>query len=121
MTAQFIEKNGQREYAVIPVAEYEALLDKAEMLDDNKAFDAALAGNDELIPEAVVQRLLAGENKIKVWREHRKFTQTQLAEQAGIAQATVGQLETGTRTGSLNVLKKIAVILRVDLDDLVDE
>lgn len=76
MTAQVIENNGRREYAVISVAEYEALLDKAEMLDDIKAFDAALVGNDELIPEAVVQRLLAGENKIKVWREHRKLTQT---------------------------------------------
>ncbi|NOT11936.1 MAG: helix-turn-helix transcriptional regulator [Methylococcaceae bacterium] len=120
MKAQFIESNGKREYAVIPVADYEDLLDKAEMLDDIKAFDSAIAGDDELIPGAVVNRLLAGENKIKVWREHRGFTQTQLAEQADIAQATVGQLETGARTGSLGVLKKIARILRVDLDDLVE-
>jgi DNA-binding XRE family transcriptional regulator len=120
MKAQFIENNRQREYAVIPVAEYETLLDKAEMLDDIKAYDAALAGDDELIPGAVVNRLLAGENKVKVWREHRGLTQCQLAEQAGIAQATVGQLETGARAGSLGVFKKIARVLRVDLDDLVE-
>jgi DNA-binding XRE family transcriptional regulator len=120
MKAQFIESNGQPEYAVIPVSEYKILLDKAEMLDDIKAFDAALVNDDELIPSAVVNRLLAGENKFKVWREYRGLTQTQLAEQAGIAQATVGQLETGVRKGSMGVFKKIARILKVNLDDLVE-
>jgi hypothetical protein len=26
------------------------------------------------VPEAIVERLLAGENRVKVWREHRGLT-----------------------------------------------
>ncbi|MEI6270437.1 MAG: hypothetical protein WCP01_16295 [Methylococcaceae bacterium] len=71
MNVQFIEQNGTRQYAIVPVDTYALLLEKAEMLDDIKAYDEAMAGDDELVPGAVVIRLIAGENKIKVWREHR--------------------------------------------------
>ena len=119
MTTQYIETNGHPQYAIIPIADYQILCDKAEMLDDIKAFDAATAENDELIPAAVVNRLLAGDNKIKVWREFRGLTQTQISELADIAQATVAQLETGKRDGTVAILKKLAAVLVVDLDDLV--
>lgn len=118
MSVQFIEQNGRRHYAVVPVAEYEALLEKAEMLDDMKAYDEAIASDSELIPAEVVNRL-RDENKTKVWREYRGLTQAELAGRCALAQATIAQIECGKRTGSVEVLKKIAVTLAVDLDDLV--
>ncbi|MBE0437432.1 MAG: helix-turn-helix transcriptional regulator [Methylomicrobium sp.] len=117
MSVQFIEQNGQRLYAVVPVAEFDELLDKAEMLDDIKAYDEAMARDEEMIPAEVVYRLL-DENKIKVWREYRELTQAELAQCCGLAQATIAQLEGGKRTGSVTVLKKIAEALSLDLDDL---
>lgn len=119
MSVQFIEQNGQKQYAVVPVADYEKLLEKAEMLDDIAAYDQALASEDELVPAEVVNRLLNGENKIKVWREHRGLTQSGLAESCNMAQASIAQMESGKRTGTVVVLKKIAEALNVDLDDLV--
>ena len=121
MSVQFIEHNGQHEYAVIPVEQYNSLLEKAEMLDDIRAFDKAILSDEESIPGDIVSRLISGENKLKVWRTYRGLTQAELGKQSGLAQGTIAQIEGGTRKGSVNVLMKIANILRLDIDDLIDD
>ncbi|MEY4211035.1 MAG: hypothetical protein RLZ92_1416 [Pseudomonadota bacterium] len=118
MSVQFIEQNGQRQYAVLPISDYASLLEKAEMLDDIHDYDEALVQDEEMIPASIVYRLMS-ENKTKVWREYRGMTQTELAEHCELAQATIAQIEGGKRTGSVEVLKKIAAALVIDLDDLV--
>lgn len=121
MSAQIIEIGGQQA-AVLPVAEYQSLLEKAEMLDDVSAYDKAKArlasGNDELVSAEIAESLLDGENPIKVWRKYRKLSQNQLADAAGISQAYLAQIETGKREGGISVYQTIAEILSVDLDDL---
>ena len=121
MSAQIIEIGGQQA-AVLPVDEYQSLLEKAEMLDDVSAYDKAKAelasGNDELVPAEIAESLLDGENPIKVWRKYRKLSQNQLADAAGISQAYLAQIETGKREGGISVYQTIAEILSVDLDDL---
>lgn len=119
MNVQFIESNGQREYAVVPIAVYNDLLEKAELLEDRAAYEKARQDDDELIPSELVYRLLDGENKIKVWREYRQMTQAELAEKSGMAQATIAQMEGGKRVSSVTALKKVAGALDLDLDDLV--
>jgi len=123
MSIQIIEKDGSPEYAIVPIADYRALVEKAEMLDDvaafDKAADALAAGEDELVPSDVVDALLAGVNAVKVWREHRGLSQTALAEAAGLSQAYIAQIETGKREGRIDAYKAIARALQVDLDDLV--
>lgn len=119
MSVQFIEQNGVRQYAIIPAEDYDRLLEKAEMLEDIQAFDKAIASDDELVPAAVVGGILAGESKLKVWREHRGLSQAALAEKSNVAQATIAQIEGGKRIGSLVLLKKVALALGLDLDDLI--
>jgi DNA-binding XRE family transcriptional regulator len=123
MSVQIIEKNGEPEYAVVPIADYRALIEKAEMLDDVATFDKAeaalAAGEDELVPSSIVDALLANENPVKVWRKHRGLSQAALADAAGLSQAYIAQIEAGKREGRINAYKAIAGILRVDLDDLV--
>lgn len=119
MNVQFIEHNGQRQYAVIPVEWYSELLEKAEMFDDIKAFNQAATTQEETIPHEIVCRLVKGENKLKVWREFRQLTQTQLAEKSGIAQANIVQIENGAQSGNISELKKLAMILKLEIDDLV--
>ena len=58
-------------------------------------------------------------NPIKVWREYRELTQQKVAEEIGISIPFVSQLETGKRNASIDVMKKMALILNVDIDDLV--
>lgn len=122
MNVQVIEKNGQIEWAVVPYAEYQKLLNAAEMLADIRAYDEAkaqLQTNEELIPSQVAYALLDGDNPIRVWREYRGFTQQQLADKAAISKPYLSQLESGKRNGTTEVLQAIAQALNVGLEDIV--
>ncbi len=122
MKPQIIKKNGKPEYAVIPYDEYRRLVDDAEMLADVRAFDTArktlAAGEEELIPAEVVDRLLDGDNPVRVWREYRGLSAVDLAKACGVTAAAISQIESGKRKSSVGLLKKIARTLDVDLDTL---
>ena len=119
MSVQFLEHNGIKQFAILPVDEYMYLIEKAEMLDDIKAFDDAININDELIPSEVAEKLINGENKIKVWREYRQLSQIELANRSEIPEASIAKLETGMLNASAIQLEKIAEILNLEQDDLV--
>ena len=123
MTVQIITQNKKPEWAVIPYETYLQLVEKAEMLEDIQDYDYVKAaierGDDELVPADVVNAILDGENGIKVWREFRGISQTDLAEQTGISVPYLSQLETNKRKGSLAVLSTIARVLKVSLETIV--
>ena len=108
--------------AVIPLTEYERLVEAAEDLADVRAYDEAMrrlaSGEDELVPAEIVNRILDGENALRVWREYRGLTVKQLAEKAGVSAPFVSQIETGQRDGSIETMRKIADVLKLSLDDL---
>ena len=116
---QIIECDGKPEYAVIPYAEYEEMSRLSEAMRDIQAYDAGLADEGEAVPQEMMRRLVAGEPPIRLWREHRGLTRTQLAEQARIDKTYLSQLESGRKVGSVAVLRRLATTLSVDLDDLV--
>lgn len=119
---QILEKDGQPAFAILPFDEYQALLDAQEELNDIKdcqRIKTAIAlGEEEMVPSEVVDALIEGENPVRVWRNHRNLKQIELAAHAGITPAYLSQIEKGTRTGSIEVLRKLASALNLDLDDL---
>jgi DNA-binding XRE family transcriptional regulator len=123
MKPQIISKDGKPEYAVVPYNDYQKLLANAEMLVDLVAYDAAkralASGEEELIPAVVVDRLLDGDNPIRVWREFRGLTSAQLATACSVSAAAISQLEAGKRQPSVALLKKLAAALCVDLEQLL--
>jgi DNA-binding XRE family transcriptional regulator/PHD/YefM family antitoxin component YafN of YafNO toxin-antitoxin module len=123
MNTQIITTPTGERLVVLPEADYEALLDAADDAADAAAlrsFRARLAsGEEELLPAAMVERILAGENAVRVWREHRGLTVRALAEKAGLTQPFVSQIETGKRDGTVATMRRIAEALGVALDDLV--
>ena len=119
MSTQFLTNdNGKKTFAVIPFSEYERLLKRLEMADDVQAYDKAMAEGGEIVPEAVVERLLSDVHPVTVWREYRGMTGVQLAEKTKITAAMISQIENGKREGSLKVMKSIAEALDVTLDDV---
>jgi DNA-binding XRE family transcriptional regulator len=114
---------GGEEMVILPAAKYAQLVEAVEMAEDVAALDEfarkLAAGEEELIPSEMVDRILDGENPIRVWREHRGLTIKDLAEAAGIAAPYLSQVETGKREGSIETLKKIASALKLTIDDLV--
>ncbi|HUY67766.1 MAG TPA: helix-turn-helix transcriptional regulator [Alphaproteobacteria bacterium] len=107
--------------APISRAEYRALVDRLEDLED--AFDLmqlkAKGPSEDAWPAALVDRMLAGESKLRLWREHRGLTLAQLGKKTGIAKGYLSEVENGKKPGSVAAFKKCARVLRVDLDDLV--
>jgi DNA-binding XRE family transcriptional regulator len=103
-------------------ADYEALLEAIEDARDaaaaRKILDDIAAGREELIPMEIVDRLLAGENPVRVWREHRAMTGRALAEAAGIPPSYLSQIEAGLKPGSFRAMAAIAKALHVSMEDL---
>lgn len=123
MNVQIIKTPQGEEMAVLPKADYDKLLEAFEDREDIEAgrnFRAKLsAGQEEMIPSEYVNRMIDGENKIKVWRDFRGMSAKALAEAAGMSAPYLSQIESGAREGSLDALKKLAEVLRVTIDDLV--
>jgi DNA-binding XRE family transcriptional regulator len=107
-------------------ADYEALLDRLEDLEDMATLDrleARLAADPEgaladYLPIELVKRLSAGEHPIRVWRAHRGMTREALATAAGVAPSYLSEIETRRNPGSFNAIAKLAAALRVPLDDI---
>ena len=123
MNAQIImTPNGER-MVMLPEADYRLLLAAAEDASDMavvRAFRERLAaGDEELLPAALVDRILTGENPVRVWREHRGMTITELAKTAGLSQPYLSQIESGARQGTTDTLAAIAGALRLEIDDPV--
>ena len=77
-----------------------------------------MAERGESFPIEVADRLVAGENPVKVYRNHRGLTQNELAAAVGIHKMYLSQIETGRRVGSTKTLAALASALNVTLDDL---
>ena len=116
-----LDKNGKPAYAVIPWREYKRLasMDDEGAMTDEELYGVAKSVGSESFPATVVDRLLAGGNPIRVYRDHRRLTQKQLAAAAGINPVYLSQIETGRRTGSAKTLSSIAGALDVEVDDLI--
>jgi len=119
MSAQFIEKNGVPEFAVLPFAEYEKLVSIAEDKIDAADVLAFRESEEETFPEEVIESLLAGTNPIKVYRTYREMTQRDLATAIGKSLPYIAKLEASDRKGSVDVLSDIAKALSVDLEQLI--
>ncbi|MDE0332776.1 MAG: helix-turn-helix transcriptional regulator [Nitrospinae bacterium] len=116
-----LDEGGRPAFAVIPWREYERLANgEAEaLLSDEALYDRAAAEGGESFPARVADRLLAGENPVRVYRTHRGMKQGDLAAAAGIHPVYLSQIETGKRTGSAKTLAAIAGALGVAVDDLI--
>ena len=117
--------NGQviNDMLTISKTEYEALCAASEDLADLKAYDTASSklakGGEELIPTEFVNRLLKGDNPLRVYREIRGHTQAQLAEISDVTRTTIGEIEIGRKQDSVATWGRLANALNVIIDDLV--
>lgn len=123
---QFIRSPGGDEMAVLPRTDYEALLARAadEDIGTARIIDrsrkAIAEGREVVLPKTVVDRISAGENRIRVLREWRGMIQGEVAVAVGITQNYLSAIETGARRGPAELQAKIARALGVPLDLLID-
>jgi len=121
MTAQIVEIAGHK-MAVLPMEEYERLLDVAEDRADEMAAESAerrRSAGEEYLPADMVDRILNGEPPLRVWREFRELSQVALAALVDTTSATISRLESGHMVGDRKRWRPIADALGVSVDDLL--
>ena len=125
--SQIIHTDGE-DLVVIARSDYEALLARAGDAASEDAMtariveatDAKIArGEDIALPAAVWTAIENGEHPIRAIRKHRSLTQIDVAQQAGLRQGYIADIEAGKKTGSATSLKAIAAALGVPLDVIV--
>ena len=120
---QIIRTPNGEELVVLPRAEYEALLDRAdhdaEDADDVAIYDARkaeLATGGVVLPAEVGAAILRGDSRLKAIRHWRGETQLRLNFKTGIGQGYLSDLESGRRTGTPETIAKLAQALDVPVE-----
>ena len=61
------------------------------------------------------------EKKIKIYREKKKMTQTEIAEILGVKPATISKYESNTLEPNIESIKKLAEIFEISIDELLKD
>ena len=108
--------------------DFEAMLDALEDAADVASLKAATgeearlgktAARADHLPIELVERMLAGELPLRLWREHRKMTVAALAAASGVSGSYISEIETGRKPGSVDALAKLSKALGLTIDDLI--
>jgi DNA-binding XRE family transcriptional regulator len=107
--------NGE-DMVLLSMDEYEDLVDAR---GHEAAIRAVASGALETLSEDAAAAYLAAKTPLAFGRRHRDMTQQALAEAVGVSQAYIAQIEAGVREGSPVMLRDIARVLRIRMEDLV--
>jgi helix-turn-helix protein len=117
---QIIRTPDGEELVVLPRADYEALVERAdheaEDAEDVAIYDARkaeLAAGGGILPPEVSAAILRGDSRLKAIRNWRGETQLHLTFKTGIAQGYLSDLENGRRRGTSDTIAKLAQALNV--------
>ena len=120
---QIIRTANGEELVVLPRAEYEALLGRAdheaEDADDVAIYDASTAelnSGSVVLPEAISTAMLRGESRLKAIRNWRDMTQLHVSMKTDLGQGYLSDLESGRRTGTSETIAKLAKALKVPVE-----
>jgi DNA-binding XRE family transcriptional regulator len=114
---QFIEKDGKREYAIVPIEVFERLMEAVGGINDIFLYHATkTTGNGTNIPPEIMSAITNGIHPIKAWRKYRKLNLQALADKAGISKPILSQIERRKRAGTIAVISAIARSLDVPVD-----
>lgn len=102
-------------FVLVPEEEFEDMMDVIMA----KEIMARIEAGEETWPAELVYELFDTDSRIRTYRTYRKMTVSELAAAAGISQPYLSEIESGKKKGSVDVLKRIAAVLKVDLDDIV--
>ncbi len=98
--------------------EYEDLIDAR---DHAVAMREIAAGTMPTLTHDEAMAYLDAPSPLAFWRKHRGHSQAALAAALEISQPYLAQIEAGKRVGDVNLYARIAKVLKVRIEDLVNE
>lgn len=112
----FIEDSYGKKAVIIDIETYNRMKDQLEELEDIHTYTNIKDESQESFPIAIVEKLVQGkESKIKIFREYRSYNLTSLAKILGISEAYLSQIENHKRKGNIELYKKIAQVLDIEI------
>jgi ribosome-binding protein aMBF1 (putative translation factor) len=109
-------------------ADYESLAETLENVMDRARLIAAekretefgkAAARKDAWPVALLERRLAGESPVRLWREQRGLSVRALARASGVKASYLSEIENRKKPGSVAALGKLAAALGIAVDDLI--
>lgn len=123
MNVHILEHNGIPAFAVLPIDEFNRLIEPLKDAEDAATLERLAAdvasGDEKTYPHEVIQALVDGVHPVKVFREYRNMTPAQLALACDVTPAHIYQIENGKRSMSVDLLRKMTQALDVDADMLI--
>ncbi|CAD6561208.1 helix-turn-helix domain-containing protein [Paraburkholderia sabiae] len=104
---QFISVDGTPRFAVVPIELWHRLCAMPEA-----------ANLTRTVPDAVRDALAAGVHPLKAWRHTRRLTHHELSAASGVSRSYIALIETGKRTGTIEVFEQLGRALDVAPDTL---
>jgi ribosome-binding protein aMBF1 (putative translation factor) len=129
MTAQIIKTEGGEEIVILSRREYDALLARLgneaaeDRMTERMAREARArldAGAEIALPAWLGEAVARGDTAVKAARKRAGKTQAALAEEVGIVQSYLSDIERGDKRGTPEVLQRIAKALGADPRWLAD-
>lgn len=109
---QVFETPGGEKFAIVPLAEYEALV-ALRAVDDHRR-------RAILLPGEVLAAMAAGEHAVRVLRRWRGMSQKKLAESANLSNSYLSRLENGWLVPGNNTRRALATALDVPESLLIE-
>ena len=118
MIVSYVTTPGGEELALLPRAEFEALKEAATHA---RAVADYRAGTLPGLSPDEARALVEAASPLAFWRKRAGLTQGALAEQIGVAQNYLSEVENGKRAGTVSLWIKLAAALGLPVEVLVDE
>jgi|TARA_B110000503_G_C7014430_1_gene357100 ribosome-binding protein aMBF1 (putative translation factor) len=113
----FIEDSHGKKAVILELESYNKIQEQLEELEDIKSYIQQKNSPDEKFPFSLVQNLIENKtSKIKVLRQYRNLNVTELAKMSKITESYLSQIENKKRKGTINLYKKLAKALDVDIE-----
>ena len=107
------DAQGEAQHAILPWDQFQELMQAA------KAGEPVAQIGELQLPPQVSRGIAEGQHPVRAWREYRNLNQGQLAAVVGISRAYLTQIEGGERTGTLEVMARIARALGCRIEQLI--
>ena len=120
---KMIKKNGKPVSTVVPIKLWNEMIEEIEDLQDaleaREISERLKSGAEESFPfEFVIDLIEKKDHPLRLWRKYRGLTLEQLAGEVGVTKSALSMIENGKSVPSGKLLKKLAVALKCDMDDL---
>jgi ribosome-binding protein aMBF1 (putative translation factor) len=113
----FIEDSHGKKAVILALKDYQKIQNQLEELEDIKSYIQHKEHPEDTLPFELVQDLLDSNNsKVKLFRQYKGLTISELAKAAGITESYLSQIENFRRKGTVDIYKKLANVLDIEME-----